>query len=285
MTGGDEMAKAERRRVRRRMRRARRRRRVVLAVLLLLGLVGVLAARSGPRLIALPLPSATATPVADAYDRTVQTREITLPEATWYAIQTGVFSTEEAAREKADAYAGRGAPGTVVQDGEKWRVFIACYGNETDAAAVRQRLGEQQRVETYLYRWTCPSLALRLTGMAGQMDVVEAGLAMQQQNAERLRDAATLLDAGELTATEASGIVAEMDAGVTLWAETARSRFGRNPPEIVARLLECAVLWDSQRKALEAAAGSPTELSASLKGQGMAMYDALICLRRAISGQ
>ena len=98
----------------------------------------------------------TATPIASAFDRTKQSREIILEEENWYAIQTGVFSTEAAAVQKADAYAQRGAPGTVIQEGEKWRVFIACYKTAEEAAAVRTRLEEKQQVETYLYTWTCP---------------------------------------------------------------------------------------------------------------------------------
>ena len=113
--------------------------------------------------IGLPGP----TPLESAFDRTVETREVTLNAETWYAIQTGVFSTQEAAVQKADAYTQRGAPGTVVRQGEKWRVFIACYGTEEEAAAVRTRLESNQKVDTYLYAWECPEVRLRLSGMAG----------------------------------------------------------------------------------------------------------------------
>lgn len=253
-------------------------------LLVLLTAAGAAALWAGrrPLLQAERLSQPTATPVTSAYDQTVETREITLPQETWYAIQTGVFSTLEAAQEKAGAYAERGAPGTVVQDGAKWRVFIACYGSEADAASVRQRLGETQRVETYLFRWTCPELRLRLTGMAGQLDVVEAGLSLLRQIAEELRDAATLLDAGELTAAEASRQVAEIDGRITLWAQTARDRFGSQQPEIVKSLLAQTDGWNARRKALESAASSATALSAALKGQGMALYAELIALRQGI---
>lgn len=240
---------------------------------------------SKPQLQAERIAQPTATPVTSAYDQTIGTREITLPEETWYAIQTGVFSSLEAAQEKAQAYAERGAPGFVVQDGAKWRVFIACYAAEADAAAVRQRLGEIQRVETYLYHWTCEELRLRLTGMAGQLDVVEAGLSLLRQTAEALRDAAILLDAGEMTVTEASHAVAEMDGRITLWAQTAKSRFGSQLPEIIRQMLAVTDGWNSRRKALEHAADSATSLSAALKGQGMAMFDELITLRRGIAAE
>ena len=90
------------------------------------------------------------TPISAEFDKTVESREVTLPEENWYAIQTGVFSTQEAALQKADAYTSRGAPGTVVRQGEKWRVFITCYGTEEEASAVRTRLETSQKVDTYL---------------------------------------------------------------------------------------------------------------------------------------
>ena len=109
----------------------------------------------------------TATPLTANFDQTIQEREITLEQESWYAIQTGIFSSVEAAQKKAEAYADRGAPGYVAQDGAKWRVFIACYGAKEDASAVRTRLSEVQAVETYLHEWVCPQLRLRLGGMAG----------------------------------------------------------------------------------------------------------------------
>ena len=154
-------------------------------------------AQSGRGLQAQAVVQPTQTPVAPAFDETAETREITLEQEAWYAIQTGIFTSQSAAEEKAGLYAQRGAPGYVAQDGAKWRVFIACYGDKDDAAGVRERLSAGQDVETYLYTWVCPALTLRLSGMRGQIDVAEAGLSQGLQQAERLRDGAALLDCGE----------------------------------------------------------------------------------------
>lgn len=275
------MAHIERRMYRRRRRQARRR----LAAALLLTAAAVLAMlilTRRPGFLAQRITTPSPTPVTAAFDRTVATREVTLPAETWYAIQTGVFSTQEAAREKADAYAERGAPGTVVQEGDKWRVFIACYGSEADAATVRQRLGENQRVETYLYRWSCPELRLRLTGMAGQLDVLEAGFALIRQTAERLRDMAILMDAGETTVDEAVQAVGDLNESISLWADTARERFGKQAPEIVQKLLSIADGWNNCRKTIAAAGDSPTALSAALKGQAMMLFKEIIVFRSSV---
>ena len=277
------MARAAGRIYRRRLRRVRMWRRGILAILALGAAAVLLLTRRSPLMQAERIDAPTPTPVSQAFDQQVESREITLPEETWYAIQTGVFSTAEAAEEKAGAYASRGAPGTVVADGDKWRVFIACYGSEGDASAVRQRLGESQRVETYLFRWQSPELRLRLTGMAGQLDVVEAGLSLLRQAAEELRDTAILLDAGELTVTEASKCVSELDGRIALWRQTAKSRFGGKLPALMQSMLDSVVRWDQRRKTLEAAAGSATELSAAMKGQGMALYQELLRLKQNIA--
>ena len=223
----------------------------------------------------------TATPIAAAYDQTVVSREITLAAETWYAIQTGVFSNEDAAREKAELLTDRGAPGAVVEDGEKWRVFIACYGTETDAASVRQRLGENQRIETYLYRWTCPELQLRLKGMAGQVDVAEAGFTLLLQAARTLRDTASLLDAGELTLTEAQEQITALDGQMTLWRQTAQERFGRNPPSPIKELLALSDAWAPIRGNLENQ-DSKTALSAQLKLEGIGLFGRMIALRQGM---
>lgn len=275
------MARSRRRTYRRRRRRARL---LGLAVVLLIAAGAALLITRKPDMLTERLRQATPTPSAEAWNRTKVTREVTLPAETWYTIQTGVFSAPEAAQEKAGAYTERGAPGTVVQDGGKWRVFIASYGREDEAAAVRQRLGEVQRVETYLYRWTCPELRLRLTGMAGQLDAAEAGLTLFSQAAALLRDTATLLDAAQLTVEEALLAVKELDGQISLWVTTARERFGQRPPEMVQQLLTAADSWQTRRKAIEAA-DSVTTLSAELKGQGMQMFDEMIRMRAEMGAQ
>ena len=64
-------------------------------------------------------PAATATPIpTDAYfDETVEEREITLPSATWYALQLGAFESETAAQELGQQFVKRGAAGYVWHDG------------------------------------------------------------------------------------------------------------------------------------------------------------------------
>lgn len=275
-------------RVETRMYKRKRQRSKVIRVMVLLGLLGTAVLLAGKRLprgfitelISLPTP----TPVTSAYDQTAETREVTLAEETWYAIQTGVFSTKEAADQKADAYTQRGAPGTVVREGEKWRVFIACYGSEGDASAVRTRLEQNQKVDTYLYAWKCPQLRMRLTGKKGQLDAVEAGFTLLTSTAAALRDTATSLDAAQLTTQEALSAVAALDGQITLWEDTIRSRFGKPVPALLESMLTITANWDERCRRVQSS-GDATTLSAALKAEAMGMYDEIIAWRNALAAQ
>lgn len=271
-------------RVEKRMYKQRRRRRRWLFLLILLFTAGMVVWRQLPDgFISEYIPMYTKAPTSD-FDHTVASREVTLPQEVWYAIQTGVFSSEEAARQKANTYSSRGAPGTVVRDGEKWRVFIACYESEADAASVRTRLSANQHVDTYLYAWALPEVRLRLTGKAGQLDTVEAGFTLMTSTAVTLRDAAIDLDASQLTNEEAHDAVRAMDDAIILWEKTVRERFGKNLPQLLQSMLTVTGHWDERRDVI-LAAGNATDLSAALKAEAMGLYDELISWRNALLAQ
>lgn len=277
------MGRVETRMYRRRQKRAKWRKWLVIG-LMLTGLC-VLLWRGGQASFVTDYIGMTApTPGTSAFDRTVETREVTLNAETWYAIQTGVFSTQEAALEKADAYTQRGAPGTVIRQGEKWRVFIACYGTEGEASAVRTRLENNQKVDTYLYTWECPEVRLRLSGMAGQLDAAEAGFTLLTSVASALRDTATELDAAQLTTQEVKTEAKALDDQIALWEDTARSRFGKSIPSLVEGMLEITGGWDARYAAINAAEDA-TAMSAALKAQAMGMYDDICAWREALAAQ
>ncbi len=276
------MGRVERRMYRRRQKRTKLLR--GMAILAILVAAGVIIWQRLPEDFTMEISLPEKTARSSVSDDTVETREVTLAEETWYAIQTGVFSTEEAARQKADAYADRGAPGTVVQEGEKWRVFIACYPTEAEASSVRTRLEQHQKVDTYQYAWKCPELRLRLTGKAGQLDAVEAGFTLLMSVASALRDTATELDAAQLTTQEVTVAMESLDEQITLWEDTLRSRFGRSLPDLAQQMLAISSNWDDRYAVLRKAEGA-TALSAALKAQGMGMYDEIAAWRRAFAAK
>ena len=163
-------------------------------------------------------------------------------------------------------------------------MFIACYGTEGEAAAVRTRLEQNQKVETYLYAWKCPELRLRLTGKVGQLDAVEAGFTLLMSAAAALRDTSTELDAAQLTTEEARTVAKQLDEQFKLWEDTIRSRFGRNLPDLVQDQLSLAAGWKVRLAALGEASNA-TEMSAALKAQAMGLYDEITAWRREFAAQ
>lgn len=277
------MGRVETRMYRRRRQRAVRLKWLVVIVLAA-GVVVWLFGRGQASFILEKTGASAKLPKAGEFDKTADSREVTLPAENWYAIQTGVFSTQEAALQKADAYTERGAPGTVVRQGEKWRVFIACYGTEGEASAVRTRLETNQKVDTYLYVWECPELHLRLSGMAGQLDAAEAGFTLLTSTAAALRDTAMNLDAAQLTTQEAASAMDALDVQITLWEDTVKSRFGRSIPQLFQDMMAITSNWDARYAALRAAEDA-TALSAALKAQAMGMYDEICTWRNALLAQ
>lgn len=226
----------------------------------------------------------TVTPIAAAFDETVETRELTLGSCVWYAIQTGIFSTEEAASERAEAYSDRGAPGLVVRDGAKWRVLIACYADKADASAVRKKLLEMQKVDTYLYPWNAEEVTLRLTGMAGQLDLAEAGLGMALSAAERLRDQAAALDSGEVTAEEALAIVEDIRRQYAVFADTVAKRFPKPYPDLIALEVSQGEQYAAMAAGLRAQADEgATALSGAMKCCAMRMYQLAVSMRQELA--
>lgn len=253
------------------------------AVMIIAGLAGRFRRDDG--MTAQPLLKPTPTPVALGFDETVTSREVALESLTWYGLQTGIFSTKEAADAKAASFADRGAPGYVYQDGEKYRVLIACYGEESDAATVRDRLAQQQEVDVYLHRWTLPALTLRLSGMAGQLDMAEAGLHLMRQSAARLRDCAIAADRGESGLSGAVAALKELDDQFRLWEDTARRRFSRPYPLLIDELLSLADAWGAHYASMTGASDNITALSASMKIHAMTMYTRLAQLHNRLESQ
>ncbi len=263
----------------------RRLRRGMLLLLVLLAAAAGVALNRGGAFRMERVAQSTQTPGASEKSAKTETREVVMPEDAWYAIQTGVYSTREAADERAADFIARGAPGTVIADGEKWRVFIACYGKEADASAVRQRLGDRQQVETYLYAWSCPRVVLRMSGQADQLDIVEAGFTLLPSTAAALRDAAMLLDAAQLTVEEAVKQADALANQMSLWAKTARERFGQRVPELVRSMLVIAEEYAGRAKDISKAGDSAMTLSAEMKKQAMQLYDQCVNWRTALNTQ
>lgn len=160
-----------------------------------------LAARGDDRPVLEAAATATPIPLDEAFDETRETREIVVEGKSWYALQLGAFGEESSAQTLASRFQTRGAAGYVWQD-ERYRVLAAAYSDKDDAQAVRQQLREAHKVDSYLFEISLPSLVLRMTGMRGQIDVLEAAFLHAEELLSELRRASDDLDRLETNVSE-----------------------------------------------------------------------------------
>jgi len=194
------------------------------------------AARSGDDAVIQTVATPSPIPLDAAFDETRETQEITLNGSVWYALQLGAFETEEAACQLAEQFQRRGAAGYVWQD-ERYRVLAAVYPEKEDAQAVRQQLREQHDVDSYLYEISVPALSLRMTGMKGQIEILEAAFLHADELIRQMERISETLDRQEITPAEAVTELNTLREQVELVALRMEQRFAAPRNTAVERLI------------------------------------------------
>ena len=182
------------------------------------------AARSGGDAVFETVATPSPIPLDAAFDETRETREITLNGSVWYALQLGAFETEEAARQLAEQFQRRGAAGYLWPE-ERFRVLAAVYPEKEDAQAVRQQLRDQHDVDSYLFEISIPSVSLRMTGMRGQIDILEAAFLHAEELIRQMEHISETLDRQEITPAEAAEELNTLREQVELVALRMEQRF------------------------------------------------------------
>ena len=230
----------------------------------------------GDELTATVLATPSPTPLTATFDETVEIREITLPAEVWYCLQSGIFSSEAAAREKSLAYSDRGAPGFVSPEGGKFRVLLSAYASREDAQRVKEKLAGQQSVETYIYEMVRPALHLQLTGMRGQLDVLDAAAALLPELAQSWRETALTLDQGQTSLTEVQELAAEQQEQCLVMLNVLQERFLPPMPTLAQQLQALLTQAEASARRVQDAVGQGrTAASAQLKMEALAGHQAL----------
>lgn len=240
------------------------------AVVILSGLVW---REDGGELSIRTVPTPSPIPLDEAFDETLTEVEITLPSSVWYALQLGAFETEQAAQETAEQYARRGAGGFVWQDG-RYRALAAVYPSREDAQNVRERLSEQHQVETYLYEIALPAMRLRLTGMKGQTEILEAAFIHASDLAQQLYMLSNELDRQEISVEECIANLAALGENAQTVSARLEQRFTRPRPSTVDELAEMFRSFCAFSQTLSGEESSAT-LGGSVKYQNLATLNML----------
>ncbi|MBP3644928.1 MAG: SPOR domain-containing protein [Clostridia bacterium] len=205
------------------------------AVIILSGLVW----RGGEEKLSIKL-TATPTPIPldEAFDETAAQADLTLPQREWYALQLGVFESKEAAEKLGEQYARRGAAGYVWLDG-RYRTLAAVYSLKEDAQAVRQQLSEKHEVETYLYQIRLSEMQLRINGMQGQLEILQAAFAHADELVQSLQTLSMALDRQEKGVAELISAVRGISDQLTTVSLRLKQRFAAPRHKTVNCLIQC----------------------------------------------
>ncbi len=144
-----------------------------------------------------PLPTQTPIPLQEQFDETMESCRWSLPEVNWYALQLGAFEQKESAQALAEQFMGRGAAGYLWQE-ERWRVLAAVYSSEEDARNVRLQLSQQHGVDTYLFRISLPPIEVQISGMRGQIEILQAAFMHADDLIASLQEISLMADRSEI---------------------------------------------------------------------------------------
>lgn len=211
---------------------------VMLAAAVLVVISGLFSGERADGFSLSKMPQQTAVPLDEAFDETMTEAIVELPAKNWYALQVGVFESEESARQSSLAFQKRGAAGYLWQDG-RYRVLAAAYPEREDAQQVREQLRDQHSIDSYLYAIEFPAVSMRLNGMQGQVDILQAAFAHVNDLALQIQALSVQMDRQELSASETAGQLSALDTQMDLVTLRLEQRFSAPVPSVVQALAEC----------------------------------------------
>lgn len=209
----------------------------------------------------------TPIPTDAAFDETVETREMTLPSRTWYALQLGAFENEQSAAELAKTFEARGAAGYVWKD-TRYRALAALYPTQADIQQVRTQLSGKYGIDSYTYEVSLPTLTLRMTGMRGQLDILEAGFLHADDLVSQLQKLSILMDRQEVNAEEAIQQLGGLRSQMETVSLRLSQRFGSPRHGAVQGLIDLFDSFAVFTKGVQTGA-SAVELATDIKYQAL----------------
>lgn len=178
-------------------------------------------------------PKATAAPqhtVAPTKEPAYDACDISLSARSWYALQLGAFTQENAAHQLSQEFIPRGAAGYVYAQGDVFRVYAAAYPTRAEAQSVQTRLSEQG-VSTYLQPCNETAFTLRATGTKAQLDAVRDIFTYLDALSMKFYTLSSQLDKNEMPLDEALSALASEGATCRALADVLRGAFSGDMPD------------------------------------------------------
>ncbi|MBO4297900.1 MAG: hypothetical protein J5998_03800 [Clostridia bacterium] len=192
-----------------------------------------------------------------------------------HAVRTAACNSQETARVEAARYAPRGAAGYVLRR-ETWHVLCAGYETAGDAAAVRDRLREEEGMACDTVSLVCGSVRLRVTATAEQTAALVACEKKLRETVALIGALSYSLDGGDTAVPQLLGVLRSqreaLSAARVRFLETAGG--GEGLDDAVCRpLIDIA---EAAEKGLDTLTGEASSLSQTLfSGRMKALFLAL----------
>lgn len=178
-----------------------------------------------------------------------ETRELSLSAHSWYTLQLGAFTQENAARQLAQEFIARGAAGYVYHDGSAYRVLAAGYPTRAEAQSVQQRLNGQS-VSTYIHPFSFSELALRAGGEKEQVQSLSETLSYLDSLDEKLYALSIALDAREMEDVAARAALRSEGSTCQALLRALSAAFGKDAPAGVQKVCDVLTLIAAESEAL-----------------------------------
>lgn len=216
------------------------------------------------------IPQKTLAPQTPAPDASHDTLEITLSARSWYALQLGAFTQENAARQLSQEFIPRGAAGYVCQEDDIYRVYAAAYPTRAEAQSVQNRLSEQG-VATYIQPCNEEGVTLRAAGTKTQLQAVSDIFSYLDALSMKFFALSSQFDKNEITLSEAVSALMSEATTCRALSDTLAGAFPDEVPlsaQPLSELLsliaqECESAQNSQSAARVGAALKRCQLSVS----------------------
>ncbi len=242
--------------------------RIALCLVLCALIIAVSIAMRQKMPISLPFSlsaQSTATPAPDTSHDAV---EISLSGRSWYALQLGAFTQENAAQQLSQQFISRGAAGYVLKENDIYRVYAAAYPTRAEAQSVQTHLSEQG-VATYIQACNEEPVTLRAAGTHTQLQAVSDIFTYLDALSMKFFTLSSQLDTSEITATDALEALMSESATCRALHNTLASAFPGEIPagaQTICDLLtliaqECESAQNSQSAARVGAALKRCQLS------------------------
>jgi len=180
----------------------------------------------------------TPLPMNEPFDETLASMTLEIPADVWYALQVGVFESEESAHQASKNFQKRGAAGYIWSDSRR-RVLASVYLSKEDAQAVREQIRDQHSIDSYLFAIEFPAVRMRLTGMQGQLEILQAAFGHVKELAVQMQKMSVAMDRKELSGTEAKEKLDAMSTQADIVALRLEQRFPKPVHRTVQALIDC----------------------------------------------